>query len=546
MVTTRINCWEHMKCGREPGGGSAAELGVCPAAADESFDGINSGRCGGRFCWAVAGTFCGGKAQGTFAQKRESCLSCGFYHRVQAEEGTASLRTKFLRFVFKDPQSPLLEGMSYKHIRAGERFIRQGDPADAAYIIQRGSCMVIVEKNGELHPVGHRGEGDIVGMMAILTGEPRSAHVEAETETEVWVLDRDRFDHISRSEPELWSFLTELVADRFDSRRPIADRTIGKYVATSIIGRGGYSIVYRGIHNKLNLPVAIKMLRHDLAIKSDFLADFRNEARIIAGLNHESIIRVYDIEERFKTVFIIMEYLQGEPLRDLLRRLKKIPWQLAAGFLVQICSGLEYAHRKGIIHRDINTANIFVQPDDRIKIFDFGIACPVGTEDYLLGGAFPYLAPELFDGEPADERSDIYALGITAYEILVGQRPYPEESAGALIKLHRTQDIPDPAEKVAGLPSALRNFILKACRRNPAERYPHAGAALADLLPLGTMIGYRTKNPRKTASRTAHIELAYEDGRQPAVERLLVKFGKEAKELGIDLKRIDLPDHEIE
>ena len=531
-----------MKCGREPGGGNITELGVCPAAADESFDGINSGRCGGRFCWAVAGTFCGGKAQATFAQKRESCLSCGFYHRVQAEEGTANLRTKFLKFVFQDPQSSLLEGMSYKRFRAGERFIKQGDPADAAYIIQRGSCIVVVEKDGELHPVGHRGEGDIVGMMAILTGEPRSAHVEAETETEVWVLDRGRFDQISRNDPELLTFLTELVADRFDSRRPIADRSIGKYLATNIIGRGGYSIVYRGVHRKLNLPVAIKMLRHDLAIKSDFLTDFRNEARIIAGLNHEGIIRVYDIEERFKTVFIIMEYLQGEPLRDLFRRLKKIPWKLAVDFLVQICSGLHYAHSKGIIHRDINPANIFVQPDDRVKIFDFGIACPAGTEDYLLGGAFPYLAPELFDGDPADEQSDMYALGITAYEILVGQRPYPEESPGALMKLHRDQDIPDPAARVPELPERLRHFILKACCRNPAERYKDAGAALADLLPLGGMIGSRPKNPETTALKTANVGLAYDDERQQDVRELLDKFGKEARELGINLKIIDFTD----
>jgi CRP-like cAMP-binding protein len=531
-----------MKCGREPGGGRLAELGVCPAAIDESFDGINSGRCGGRFCWAVAGTFCGGKAQGTFAQKRESCLSCDFYHQVQAEAGTANLRTKFLRFILQDAQSPLIEGMSYRRIRAGERFIHQGDPADAAFIIQRGSCIVVVEKDGELHPVGHRGEGDIVGMLAILTGEQRNAHVEAETDMEVWVLDRERFGHISRNDPELLTFLTELVADRFDSRRPIADRTIGKYLATSIIGRGGYSIVYRGVHHKLNLPVAIKMLRHDLAIKSDFLSAFRNEARIIAGLNHESIIRVYDIEERFKTVFIIMEYLQGEPLRDLLKRLKKIPWKLAVDFLTQICSGLHYAHSNGIIHRDINPANIFVQPDDRVKIFDFGIACPAGTEDYLLGGAFPYLAPELFDGEPADELSDLYAVGITAYEILVGQRPYPEESAGALMKLHRDQDIPDPARKVPELPQRLRRFILRACRRNPAERYPDAGAALAELLPLGAKIGSRFRNMETAASTTAHIELTYDNEQRLAVQRLLVKFGKEARELGIELKPIEFTE----
>ncbi len=124
-----------------------------------------------------------------------------------------------------------------QHFKKGVRFIIQGEVGDAAYIIQRGSCIVIVEKEGSLHPVGHRGEGDIVGVMSILTGEPRSAHVEAETDMEVWCLKKSQFDDISQKDPYFLDFLTELVADRFDSRRPTADRSIGKYIATDIIGR---------------------------------------------------------------------------------------------------------------------------------------------------------------------------------------------------------------------------------------------------------------------------------------------------------------------
>ena len=541
-MASKINCWEYKKCGREPGGTSIAERGVCPAAADASFDGINSGKCGGRFCWAVAGTFCGGKPQGTYAQKRKSCLNCHFYHLVQAEEGTANLRTKFLRFISQDPQSPLLKGMSYKHIRAGERFITQGDSEDAAYIIHRGSCLVIVEKDGQLHPVGHRGEGDIVGMMAILTGEHRSAHVEAETDMDVWVLDKARFNEISRNDTELLGFLTELIADRFDSRRPIADRTIGKYVATDIIGRGGYSIVYKGLHADLNMPVAIKMMRHDLFMNSDFLTSFRNEGKIIASLRHDNIIRVYDIEERFKTVFIIMEHLEGESLCELLLRLKKIPPMLTANFLIQICSGLDYAHRKGIIHRDINTANIFVQKNDRVKIFDFGIACPAGTDDYLHGGALPYMAPELLDGAPADERSDIYALGITAFEILTGQRPYPEESAATLMKMHINEDIPDPRERLTDLPEQLRRFILKACRRDPDTRYPSLREALAGLRPLSEEISLPYKHPDVVNQKTATIFLSYKGENHLTLRHLLEKFGNEAKGLGIDLRVSDSLD----
>lgn len=542
MEKNRLNCWECLKCGREPGGEKANKLGICPAADDVSFDGINSGKNGGRICWAVAGTFCDGNIQGTFAEKRDSCLSCDFFKQVQAEEGTANLRTKFLKFVSPDSKHPLFKDMTYKHIKKGERFITQGEVGDVAYIIQRGSCLVIVEKNGEQHPIGHRGEGDIVGIMSILTGELRSAHVEAETDMELWSLNRAQFKDITQRDPELLEFLTELVADRFDTKRPVSDRVIGKYIATDIIGRGAYSIVYKGVHADLNMPVAIKMMRHDLVMNSDFLISFRNEAKIIASFNHENIIRVFDVEERFGTVFIIMEHLVGESLNDMLLRLKAIPAMLTADFLIQICCGLEYAHRKGIVHRDINTLNILVQPNDRLKIIDFGLACPIGTDDFHMGGAFPYLAPELFDGEPADQRSDIYALGITAYEMVTGKQPYSEDNASLLMKMHHTQDIPDPSEKIPDLPKALRRFILKACRRNPAERYQDVSQALEDLQPLARIIvpGHQQQDSAKRKMTT--LFLSYDDNHQQELNRLLEEFKLKVDGLGANLKTDDFWD----
>ena len=287
-----------MKCGREQRGPRADELGTCPAASDESFDGINSGSFGGRICWAVAGTFCSGKIQGTFAEKRNSCTGCNFYKQVQSEEGTEDFRPKFLKFISEDDTSSIFNKMTYKNIKAGERFVTQGEIGDDAFIIQRGSCLVSVEKDDGLHPVDHYGQGDIVGGLGILTGEPRRAHVEAETDMELWVLKRSQFEELSRKDPEVLNLLTEIVADRFDSRRPTAYRTIGKYVATDIIGRGGYSIVSKGVHKGLNLPVAIKMMRHDMAMDADFLSVFRNEAKTIASLDHRNIVKVYDIEER--------------------------------------------------------------------------------------------------------------------------------------------------------------------------------------------------------------------------------------------------------
>ena len=216
----KLNCWQVMMCGREIGGNKVSELGVCPAADDDSFDGINDGKCGGRICWAVAGTLCGGCTQGTFREKRSSCLDCDFYCMVQEQEGLTERKTKFLQFLQAEDRSPFFEKMTYLHVKAGQRFVVQGRVEDTAYIIHRGSCLVIVEKDGELHPVDHYGEGEIVGGLGILTGEPRRAHVEAETEMDLWVMTRGQFEEIAEKDPDLLNFITELVADRLDSRRP--------------------------------------------------------------------------------------------------------------------------------------------------------------------------------------------------------------------------------------------------------------------------------------------------------------------------------------
>ncbi len=535
-TNNKINCWEYMKCGRSPEGEKASELGVCPASVDDSYDGINSGKCGGRFCWAVAGTLCGGKVQGTFAEKRESCVHCDFYKRVQAEQGTANLRTKFLRFVNPDVRDAIFDASTYKHIKCGERFISQGDLVDTPFIIHRGACVELVEKDGILHPVGHRGEGDVVGMMSALTGEPMNMHVEAETDMDVWVIDKARFTNMPQNDPDLYSFLTELVVDRFDSKRPTADRTIGKYIAMDIIGRGGNSIVYKGVNSDLNMPVAIKMMRHNLAMHPDFLENFRNEAKIIAGLNHENIIRVFDIEERYQTLFIITEYLEGESLYEMLKRLKSIPPLLVASYIYQLCAALVHAGQKGLIHRDINPKNIIAMKNDRIKLIDFGLACPSGTEDHHFGGEFAYLAPEIFDGEPANERTDIYALGITAYELITGEKPFTEKSPDKLMNMIRNHGIHDPAEKNKHIPKVLRNFILDACRRNPLERYQNVLDVVNDISPLVRKIFSNRNRLEFSGTKKLTLFLKPDNNHKADFDKLIEDFSRKIKDMGGDIK----------
>ncbi len=393
-----------------------------------------------------------------------------------------NLRTKFLRFLPPHANHSNLNNLKLKRVKKSTRFILQGDTTNEAYIIKRGSCIRVVEKNNTLHPVDHRGEGDILNMSALFTGEPANSHFEAETEMELWVLEKSIFEKIPENDPLLYSFLTEIVADRFDSRRPISDRTIGRYVATDIIGRGGYSIVYKGIDTITNQDVAIKMLRHDMVMDSDFLQKFRNEAKIISRLNHRNIINVFDIKERFQTAFIIMEYLDGESIAGILNKQKTISHQDTTNYLIQACKAIAHAHNQSILHKDINPENLVIIDDLHVKLLDFGLASFIYDNDDSVDGAFSYLAPEISKGEISTIQSDMYSLGITAFEMVVGKRPYPEKNQAVFMKMRHESEIPDPKKLVPDLPESLQRFILTSCRLDPEQRYTDMDQAIKDLV----------------------------------------------------------------
>ena len=291
----------------------------------------------------------------------------------------------------------------------------------------------------------------------------------------------------------------------------------------------------------MNRPVAIKMMRHNLALDPEFRNTFRNEAKTIAAMNHPNIIHIYDIEERYRTLFIIEELVEGQSLTDMLKHLRAIPLKATVDFLIQICTGLEYAHQKDIIHRDINSTNILVEPDDHLKILDFGLACPIGTEDFASSGTVAYMAPEQIESLALDQRTDIYALGITAFEMITGRRPFPEDDARALLNMHLESEIPDPCDMLPECPGSLRDFIMKACRRSPDERYQDTTEALKDLHRIGEEIGLPGRAPRVDTLNMTSLFLVYENHQQTQFKQLMDKIRAQAKELGVSIKAADLP-----
>jgi CRP-like cAMP-binding protein len=451
-------------------------------------------------------------------------------------------RTRLFSSIPREALCPLLNSLTYKEIKAGERFMVQGEPGDSFFIIQRGTCAVFVEKDHRKYTVGRMESGDVVGEMAILTGEPRSAHVEAESDMQLWGLSRRKFDAIAEQYPELRSFLTELVADRFSTRTLTADRTIGKYVITDIIGQGGFSIVYKGVHSGLNMPVAIKMMKHDLAMDNEFLSRFRTEAKMIANLNHENIIKVYDIEELYRTVFIIMELIDGETIKELIKREKIIAFPRIINFLLQICNGLEYAHQQGIVHRDVKPANMFIGSDDHVKLLDFGLSCTTGSENIDFSGTAAFMSPEEIEGDIVDQRSDIYALGIATYEMLTGKRPFPEDDLMALMDMHLEQDIPDPAKIRTDTPEEIRQIVLTACARKPVQRYQDISQVLEVLTPLARKLGLSQPDISQEKKAMITMHLIYREEKRLALKKLMEEFSLKAREIGVELKAAEFPE----
>jgi CRP-like cAMP-binding protein len=450
-------------------------------------------------------------------------------------------KVPFLQAIHREAVCPILNNIKFRKVRAGEQFISQGETGNTCFLVQKGNCAVIIEKEKERHVISRIGPKEFVGEMALLTGEDRSAHVVAETDMHLWAIDAQLFEQLLNAFPEVSTFLTEIMAERFSTRRLTADRVIGKYSITDIIGRGGYSIVYKGYHRDLNRSVAVKMLHHDMALNKDFSHTFYQEAKTIANLNNEHIIKVYDIEKRFKTIFIIMELLEGSSLRERIVEIGKIPEKEVVDILIKVCKGLNYAHQQGLVHQDIKPGNIYLLPDGGVKILDFGLACSCGSENSLLGTPF-YMSPEQVECEPIDGRSDIYSLGLTAYEMLIGERPFAEEDPFQNMNMHVELSIPDPLKKVNHINAHLREFILNACERDPKKRYQSIENAILPLERAAHDLGIGSTNSFKAKRKASALLLIYRDDQQLKLNKLLEEFSEKVKQEGILLRATDFID----
>ncbi|MDH5672183.1 MAG: protein kinase [Myxococcales bacterium] len=252
------------------------------------------------------------------------------------------------------------------------------------------------------------------------------------------------------------------------------------------IGSGGMAVIYKAVQEPLERVVAIKALKPSIAVDSQFAQRFEREARFMASLQHENILHVHDYLKDGNTLYIVMEYVQGIDLYDLLQLTPKLPVDVAAIIALQTARALDYAHFRGIIHRDIKPANIMISHQGEVKLMDFGIARDHNLTDLTETGTGvgtpSYMSPEQILGDKLDFRSDIFSLGIVLYQSITGHKPFVEDEARTVMQKIRLDRYVSPRKLVGSVPSSMERMLARCMEKIPASRYPSTQNLIDDLM----------------------------------------------------------------
>ncbi|MDI6740567.1 MAG: serine/threonine-protein kinase, partial [Candidatus Edwardsbacteria bacterium] len=260
---------------------------------------------------------------------------------------------------------------------------------------------------------------------------------------------------------------------------------VGNYLIERTLSTGGMAVIYMGRHAELGRPVVIKQLHPHLSRDQGFVRRFEREAKILGTLHHENIVDVLDYFEQQGSYYIVLEYVDGGSLRDLLARQRRLPFHIAALIALQAAEGLRHAHQRNVIHRDIKPGNVLLSRTGPVKLTDFGLAYATEaltiTDPGTFVGTPAYLAPEQIRGQKAGVRSDLYALGVILYEALTGTNPF----AGANHSESIDRTLRFAPKNLSGadpeVPPGLAKIVLKLLAKDPANRHPSCADLMADL-----------------------------------------------------------------
>jgi tRNA A-37 threonylcarbamoyl transferase component Bud32 len=294
---------------------------------------------------------------------------------------------------------------------------------------------------------------------------------------------------------------------------PMIGKTIGKYRIVEHLGRGGMAEVYKAYQSNLDRYVAIKMMHAFLADEKEFLTRFEREAKVVATLRHPNIVQVYDFDFEGDVAYMVMEFISGETLKSRMQALEMqgqwVALDDAARIVLAVGSALKYAHERGMVHRDVKPANVMITLEGQVILTDFGIAKIVSTSNLTASGAMvgtpSYMAPEQGMGQPGDERSDIYSLGVMLYQLVLGRLPYDADTPLAVVLKHINEPLPLPKALNPEISDELNAVILKSLEKDPHNRYQKVADLAADLRQA---MGLSPEDSAANSAKGAAIKLA--------------------------------------
>jgi eukaryotic-like serine/threonine-protein kinase len=299
----------------------------------------------------------------------------------------------------------------------------------------------------------------------------------------------------------------------------------GRYRITRKLGGGGMADVYLAEDQELGRRVAIKVLHDRYANDDQFVERFRREATHAAGLSHPNIVSIFDRGETNGSYYIVMEYVEGRTLKELIRSRGPCPIQVAIAYTRQILAALRYAHRNGVIHRDIKPHNVIVDAEGVVKVTDFGIAragASQMTEEGAIIGTAQYLSPEQARGAPVDQTSDLYSTGIVLFELVTGEVPFSGDTPVEIAMKHLSETPDAPSELRQEVPPDLDMVVLRALAKEPSDRYQSAAAMDADL----ETVAHGGHVPVETADAATMVLAGGRGGEAPTAETLVTRRGR--------------------
>jgi serine/threonine-protein kinase len=297
----------------------------------------------------------------------------------------------------------------------------------------------------------------------------------------------------------------------------------GRYLVESRIASGGMSTVYRGRDVRLDRPVALKVMDPRYAGDQQFLTRFHREARAIARLKDPGLVAIYDQGDDPAHPFLVMELVDGGTLRELLRERGPMPPHAMAAVLRPVLSGLGVAHRAGLVHRDVKPENVLISDDGEVKLVDFGLVRAIAeagiTSTSVILGTAAYLSPEQVEGAATGPRSDVYAAGVMAFELLTGTTPFTGDNPLAVASQRLDRDVPPPSSVIAGVPAEIDAFVARATARRAEERFADACEMGEGLEAVAEELGlphFRVPAPKSSAVHTAATVVHHPETHRPA------------------------------